>query len=406
MTPKTDDPLSITPPYQNKKDILNSGAMDYFENLHKKMLRHNWEATDAANNVEATPLPAPNLPELHEVAIFIGQDIEEDQRSEIEEIVRTLGGRVILQHCQEVTHFICQGELVSSEEMRNANKWHQLFVLPQWILDCEYAACRLKEIHYQPPLNMETVLLPDAAAVSSGLLETTPELQNLAYSLAEEEKSFQTNQVLSRPAQQISLSNDPVASQPENVHAHLSLAPPPCSSAAISRISHRLNSSQRLNASQCTGHSFRIMFSGMSKEDRDSCSQIIKKLGGMDIDGNHYDSTCTHLVVAKLECNDKLMTSIAAGKWIVHPGWIAKSEQTHRFVDERKFEWGNPASNDSISKDEARIASAAYYWRTSRNRGLSTGPFQGIKATLHLRKKNNAFQQLVEAGGGEVIAHE
>ncbi|EFX89149.1 hypothetical protein DAPPUDRAFT_310711 [Daphnia pulex] len=89
-----------------------------------------------------------------------------------------------------------------------------------------------------------------------------------------------------------------------------------------------------------------------------------------------------------------------------HPGWIAKSEQTYHFDDERIFEWGNPASNDSISKEEAKIAAAAYYWRTIRNRGLSTGPFQGSKAALYLRKKNVAFQQLIEAGGGEMIAPE
>ncbi len=380
--------------------------MDYFENLHKKMLSYSWDVTDEVTNAEASPLPASNLPPLHEAAIFIGQEIEEDKRSQMVEFIRTLGGRVMLKHCQEVTHFICQGELAASADMQNAKKWNQLFVLPQWILDCEFAACRLKEMYYQPFLNIETVLLPDVASVSSGLLETTHELQSLPNSLAEEEKPLQAEQVLLRPTQQISLPNDPVSSQSKNVPVRL--APPPCSSDAVSRISasHRLNESQRLNASQYSGHSFRIMFSGMSQEDRDSCVQIIEILGGIAIDGNQYDSACTHLVVAKLECTDKLMTSIAAGKWIVHPGWIAKSEQTYRFVDERKFEWGNPASNDSISKDEARIASAAYYWRTSRNRGLSTGPFQGIKAALHLRKKNDAFQQLIEAGGGEVIAPE
>lgn len=407
LTPRTDDSPTTTSPIKNEREISDSLAMDYFENLHKKMLNCNWEVTDEA---EASPLPDSNLPPLHAARIFIGQEIEEDKRLEMEEFIKTLGGQVILQHCQEVTHFVSQGELTASEDMQNAKKWSQLFVLPQWILDCEFAACRLKETYYQPSLNFETVLLPDVAPVSSGPLETTHELQSLPNSLAEEEKPLQAEQVLSRPTQEISLPNDPVASQLENVPVRL--APPSCSPDAVSRISQRpnasqrLNESQRLNASQYSGHSFRIMFSGMSQEDRDSCVQTIEVLGGIAIDGKHYDSTCTHLVVAKLECNDKLMTSIAAGKWIVHPGWIAKSEQTYHFVDERIFEWGNPASNDSISKEEARIAAAAYYWRIIRNRGLSTGPFQGIKAALYLRKKNDAFQQLIEAGGGEVIAPE
>ncbi|EFX85333.1 hypothetical protein DAPPUDRAFT_300415 [Daphnia pulex] len=368
LTPRTEDSPTTTTPIKNERETLDSLAEDYFENLPEKMLNCNWEATDEVTNAEASPLPDPNLPPLHAARIFIGQEIEEDKRLEMEEFITTLGGQVILQHSQEVTHFICQGELTASEDMQNAKKWNQLFVLPQWIQDCEFAGCRLRAATcYQPSLNFETALLPDVAPVSS-------------------------------------------ASQLENVPVRL--ASPPCSPDAVSRISQRpnaskrLNESKRLNASRYSGHSFRIMFSGMSQEDRDSCVQTIEVLGGIAIDGKHYDSTCTHLVVAKLECNDKLMTSIAAGKWIVHPGWIAKSEQTYHFVDERIFEWGNPASNDSISKEEARIAAAAYYWRTIRNRGLSTGPFQGIKATLYLRKKNDVFQQLIEAGGGEVIAPE
>jgi hypothetical protein len=411
LTPRANDSPTTTSPIKSERETLVSLAEDYFANLTEKILNCNWEVTDEVTNAEASPLPDPNLPPLHEARIFIGQEIEEDRRLEMEEFITTLGGQVILQHSQEVTHFICQGELTPSEDMQNARKWNQLFVLPQWIVDCEYAGCRLRAATcYQPSLNFETVLLPDVAPVSSGPLETTHELQSLPNSLAEEKKTLQAEQVLPRPTQEISLPNDPVASQLENVPVRL--APPPCSPDAVSRISQRpnaskrLNESKRLNASRYSGHSFRIMFSGMSQEDRDSCVQIIEVLGGIAIDGKHYDSTCTHLVVAKLECNDKLMTSIAAGKWIVHPGWIAKSEQTYHFVDERIFEWGNPTSNDSISKEEARISAAAYYWRTIRNRGLSTGPFQGIKAVLYLRKKNDAFQQLIEAGGGEVIAPE
>jgi hypothetical protein len=148
------------------------------------------------------------------------------------------------------------------------------------------------------------------------------------------------------------------------------------------------------------------MFSGMDQEDRDSYIQIIETLGGIAIDSHVYDATCTHLVVAKLECNDKLMTSIAAGKWIVHPGWIEESEEAYRFVDERKFEWGSSTSNVSISKEEASIAAAAYHWRSSRNRGPFNGPFQGISAVLRLGKKNDVFQNLLEAGGGKMVAPE
>lgn len=406
LTPNTDHSPSVSPAPQSERDVLMSGATDYFERLHQNLLSSTLETADAANDACTTPLPVSTLPPFHDLKVFIGQDIESQvERSEIMKIIRTLGGQVCLEHCQEVTHFVCQGELAASEEMRNAKEWLQIFVSPQWILDCEYAACRLKEIYYQPSLNIKTAVPSDVAPVSSGLLKTTKdEPLNLPDKPHEEEKALKIEQ---RDSNHISLPNDLVAiivSEPDDVTGNLDSVPAPLPNSSFVSVPRSLNQSQRLNASRCNGNMFRIMFSGMFQEDRDGCVQIIEKLGGTVVDA--YDATCTHVVVSKLECTNKLMTSVAAGKWIVHPGWIAESEDAYRFVDERKFEWGNPTSNDSISKEEIRIAAAAYYWRTSRNRGLTDGPFQGISAVLHLGKKNDAFQQLLEAGGGKVVAPE
>ncbi|KAI9561348.1 hypothetical protein GHT06_012305 [Daphnia sinensis] len=165
-----------------------------------------------------------------------------------------------------------------------------------------------------------------------------------------------------------------------------------------------LSKTQKTIASQSVVSAYCVMFSGMSQEDRESCTEILEDLGGTVINANQYDPACTHLVVAKLGCNEKLLTSIAAGKWIVHPGWVYESEKMRRFVDERKFEWGNPTCNDSISKEEAKIAAAAYHWRVNRNRDFLAGPFHGITAELHLGDENDSFQRLLEAGGGEVVS--
>jgi hypothetical protein len=151
------------------------------------------------------------------------------------------------------------------------------------------------------------------------------------------------------------------------------------------------------------------MFSGMALDDRDSCTAVIEELGGTVLESNQYDPTCTHLVVAKVGSNEKLLTSIAAGKWILHPEWLIESEKEKRFLEEAKFEWGNPEAtvdypeSESITEDEANIAAAAYYWRINRSQGVSGGPFHGITAVLYLREKNASFQRLLEAGGGKVV---
>jgi hypothetical protein len=414
LTPKPEDSFSASPPQPSESGcgITMSMALECFQRLHQRILEDNsCETIEVANDADASTLPVLKLPLLHDVLAFISHDDigSKYDRTELMEIVGTLGGRVCIEHCQEVTHFVCQGELAVSEEMRKAKEWNQIFILPQWILDCEDSSCRLEEgwSCYQPPLNFETVVSSDVAPVSSSLLEiTNDEQQNLPNRPDEEENTLQVEQTVT---QQISLSSDAVARkgfEPDDVSGNLNLLPAPLPNSSFARVTKNLNQSHRLNASRYHGNLFRVMFSGMDQEDRDSYIQIIETLGGIAIDSHVYDATCTHLVVAKLECNDKLMTSIAAGKWIVHPGWIEESEEAYRFVDERKFEWGSSTSNVSISKEEASIAAAAYHWRTSRNRGLFNGPFQGISAVLHLGKKNDVFQNLLEAGGGKMVAPE
>ena len=114
-----------------------SMALECFQRLHQRILEDNsCETIEVANDADASTLPVLKLPLLHDVLAFISHDIgSKYDRTELMEIVGTLGGRVCIEHCQEVTHFVCQGELAVSEEMRKAKEWNQIFILPQWILD-------------------------------------------------------------------------------------------------------------------------------------------------------------------------------------------------------------------------------------------------------------------------------
>lgn len=49
------------------------------------------------------------------------------------------------------------------------------------------------------------------------------------------------------------------------------------------------------------------------------------------------------------------------------------------------------------------MAAAAHRCRLDRTMGRCDGPFHGIRAILHVRDKNGAFQRLLEAGGGQVV---
>jgi len=137
--------------------------------------------------------------------------------------------------------------------------------------------------------------------------------------------------------------------------------------------------------------------------------EVIAHLGGVFLNSSTYDDSATHVVISKLSCNEKLLASIAAGKWVMHPDWLIESHRKGIFVDESPYEWGNPSlsSHSSYSSSgshgETEIADAAHYWRLNR----SQGPFHGMRAILKLGDhKNASFKRLLEIGGGEVIDDE
>lgn len=138
------------------KDVTNADpdVDDYFENLRKKFRFDDEDA--AAVSIPQTAAfdvtPKATLP-FDGIVVYLHKKVE-DQRSELTRAVEVLGGQLRWQHCKEVTHFVHQGKLGASKEMRSAKEWNQKFVAPQWILDCEDAQARLDEAHYPASLNI------------------------------------------------------------------------------------------------------------------------------------------------------------------------------------------------------------------------------------------------------------
>lgn len=464
LTPRLND-YESNEPIDNRQGIergdivVDPETEGYFENLRKKLrldngvVQRNIGKTDETSG-GATSSGKTKLP-FEGVVAFIHKKIE-DQRSDLVRAVETLGGRVRFQHCEEVTHFVYQGKLAASKEVRSAKEWHQKFVSPQWILDCEDACIRLEESQYPPSLNPKMALSlnfnsqpappascsqtkrrfpnnsgmntpktpavhkrtsPDSATHEQDLPGVNEEENHQVSKIDDEacKELLQLDQVLSRSAEQIPMPKVANVSAARNGRPDHIFVPPTQPVDTVPD-SQSAPITWDLHETQITGSQpapvYRIMFSGMTQADRESCTSIIEMFGGTLLEASQYDPTCTHLVAAKVGCNEKLLTSIAAGKWVLHPSWLSDSANEHRFLEEFKYEWGNPASivvhppTEPITEDEANIAAAAHHWRLSRSRGLSDGPFHGIKAVLHLREKNGSFQRLLEAGGGEVVDQE
>ncbi|XP_053987839.1 DNA topoisomerase 2-binding protein 1-A isoform X1 [Hylaeus volcanicus] len=149
----------------------------------------------------------------------------------------------------------------------------------------------------------------------------------------------------------------------------------------------------------------KFMLSGI--KDRTSYEQVIRDLGGdVSMDAN-FDISATHLLCLRPARNEKMLGSIASGKWVLHCMYLRDSEQEGEFLDEEKYEWGNPKSKgiipDPSGEIEVMIAAAAYRWRLQLLKE-PLGAFNNMVALLLVSgEKYDQFKRLIEAGGGKVV---
>lgn len=59
----------------------------------------------------------------------------------------------------------------------------------------------------------------------------------------------------------------------------------------------------------------------------------IEQLGGLVSDLSNYDPSCTHLLCTKPARNEKSLSCMAAGKWVLHVSYLKKSVEAGKFLD-------------------------------------------------------------------------
>lgn len=148
-----------------------------------------------------------------------------------------------------------------------------------------------------------------------------------------------------------------------------------------------------------------FMVSGWTDKEP-SVEEAVKELGGTISTEGHYDSKATHMLAVKVSRSEKMLGSVAAGKWVLHPNYVVASVEAGRWLEESKFEWGN-LENGLLKGDkegvEFKLASAARKWRNGV--GGADGAFNGMQFILHMpENKKGPFSRLVKSGGGDVLA--
>ncbi|XP_011313192.1 DNA topoisomerase 2-binding protein 1 isoform X2 [Fopius arisanus] len=150
---------------------------------------------------------------------------------------------------------------------------------------------------------------------------------------------------------------------------------------------------------------FKFMLSGI--KDRENHEALIRKLGGEVSAESVFDDSATHLLCLRPSRNEKMLGSIAGGKWVLHPSYLRACETAGHFVDEEKYEWGNPLNEGYVPhievENEKTSAAAAHRWRLALKNSKRRA-FQGMVAMLIMNQdKYEQFERLIKAGGGIVV---
>ena len=139
-----------------------------------------------------------------------------------------------------------------------------------------------------------------------------------------------------------------------------------------------------------------FMVSGWT-DNEPNVENAVNILGGKISLEGHYDPNATHMLAVKVSRSEKMLGSVAGGKWVLHPSYVTDSVNAGVWLAEEKYEWGN-LENGYIKDDddgmEFKLASAARKWR--KNACESEGAFNGMKFILHMpENKKGPFSRYI-----------
>uniref|UniRef100_A0A8C9VWD8 DNA topoisomerase II binding protein 1 n=1 Tax=Scleropages formosus TaxID=113540 RepID=A0A8C9VWD8_SCLFO len=178
---------------------------------------------------------------------------------------------------------------------------------------------------------------------------------------------------------------------PKTPNTPLSVADPPVSA-------HKAQESEPL----------RFQLSSLSPQERIDYSHLIEELGGIILDKQCFDPSCSHVIVGQPLRNEKYLAAMAAGKWILHRSYLEACRAVGHFIQEEDYEWGSSSILDvlpNISSQQRKLALAAMRWRQvlQARQGLE-GAFSGWTVMLNIDQGREAgFRRLLQSGGAKVF---
>ncbi|XP_024071708.1 DNA topoisomerase 2-binding protein 1 isoform X2 [Terrapene carolina triunguis] len=156
----------------------------------------------------------------------------------------------------------------------------------------------------------------------------------------------------------------------------------------------------------------KFQLSTLNPQERIDYCHLIEELGGLVLEKQCFDPSCTHIIVGHPLRNEKYLASMAAGKWVLHRSYLEACRAAGCFVQEEDYEWGsNSILNvlSGINVNQKKLALAAMRWRKKIHKrrqetGIIEGAFSGWKVILSVdQTKEAGFKRLLQSGGAKVL---
>ncbi|XP_033849176.3 DNA topoisomerase 2-binding protein 1-A-like isoform X1 [Acipenser ruthenus] len=155
-----------------------------------------------------------------------------------------------------------------------------------------------------------------------------------------------------------------------------------------------------------------FQLSSLNPQERIDYCHLIEELGGVVLEKQCFDPSCTHIIVGHPMRNEKYLASMAAGKWILHRSYLEACRAAGHFIEEEDYEWGCSSILNilpGINAQQRKLAVSALRWRKFMQRQRETnnnteGAFSGWKVILNIDQAREAgFRRLLQSGGAKVF---
>lgn len=147
----------------------------------------------------------------------------------------------------------------------------------------------------------------------------------------------------------------------------------------------------------------KFMLSGVNPEAKQEYESIITALGGIVSTMQHFDPTATHLLSQVPSRNEKILSSMASGKYIMHTSYLTDSKRNGSFLNEEAYEFGNPKFLPNLKVDVKGSANVqSFHWWRQHIEEQGKKAFDGMRIVLVSNNKD-ALVRLIEAGNGVVV---